>query len=69
LPSVVNAIVEVPQGRRTKFELDKSTGLMKLDGGWQGGGVRGPVRAPSSDKLLPAQNDCIRLRHHSTQGR
>jgi inorganic pyrophosphatase len=31
LPSVVNAIVEIPAGRRSKFELDKETGLMKLD--------------------------------------
>jgi hypothetical protein len=31
LPSVVNAIVEIPSGRRSKFELDKETGLMKLD--------------------------------------
>jgi inorganic pyrophosphatase len=31
LPAVVNAIVEIPQGRRSKFELDKETGLMKLD--------------------------------------
>lgn len=27
----MNAIVEIPQGRRSKFELDKDTGLMKLD--------------------------------------
>jgi inorganic pyrophosphatase len=31
LPSVVNAIVEIPKGRRSKFEVDKRTGLMKLD--------------------------------------
>ncbi len=31
LPSVVNAIVEIPKGRRSKFELDKKTGLFKLD--------------------------------------
>ncbi len=30
-PSVVNAIVEIPKGRRSKFEVDKSTGLMRLD--------------------------------------
>jgi inorganic pyrophosphatase len=28
---VINAIVEIPKGRRSKFELDKLTGLMKLD--------------------------------------
>ena len=31
LPSIVNAILEIPQGRRSKFEFDKETGLMKLD--------------------------------------
>ncbi|MBU0641017.1 MAG: inorganic diphosphatase [Planctomycetes bacterium] len=31
LPSVVNAIVEIPRGRRSKFEIDKRTGLIKLD--------------------------------------
>ena len=31
IPSVVNMIVEIPKGRRNKFELDKHTGLIKLD--------------------------------------
>lgn len=31
LPSDVNAIIEIPKGRRSKFELDKKTGLMRLD--------------------------------------
>src|ERR1700734_1525102 len=31
IPSVVNAIVEIPKGRRNKFEVDKVTGLIKLD--------------------------------------
>lgn len=31
IPSVVNAIVEIPKGRRSKFEVDKNTGLIKLD--------------------------------------
>jgi inorganic pyrophosphatase len=31
IPHVVNAIVEIPQGRRSKFEVDKKTGLIKLD--------------------------------------
>lgn len=31
VPHVVNAIVEIPKGRRSKFEVDKSTGLLKLD--------------------------------------
>jgi hypothetical protein len=30
-PAVINAIVEIPKGRRSKFEVDKRTGLMKLD--------------------------------------
>jgi inorganic pyrophosphatase len=31
LPSVVNAIIEIPKGRRSKFEIDKRTGLFMLD--------------------------------------
>jgi len=31
LPSVVNAIVEIPKGSRNKFEVDKTTGLLRLD--------------------------------------
>lgn len=31
IPRVVNAIVEITTGRRSKFEVDKRTGLMKLD--------------------------------------
>lgn len=31
LPHVVNAIVEIPQGKRSKYELDKETGLFRLD--------------------------------------
>jgi inorganic pyrophosphatase len=31
IPSVVNAIVEIPKGRRSKFEIDKKTGLFRLD--------------------------------------
>jgi inorganic pyrophosphatase len=30
-PAVVNAIVEIPRGRRSKFEMDKKTGLIRLD--------------------------------------
>ncbi|GJM43892.1 MAG: inorganic pyrophosphatase [Gemmatimonadota bacterium] len=30
-PRVVRAIVEIPKGRRSKIELDKETGLFKLD--------------------------------------
>jgi inorganic pyrophosphatase len=30
-PDVVNAIVEIPRGRRSKFEIDKKTGLIRLD--------------------------------------
>src|SRR5581483_12247244 len=31
LPRVVHTIVEIPKGRRSKFEIDKKTGLMRLD--------------------------------------
>ncbi len=31
VPGVVHAIVETPKGRRSKFEVDKPTGLMRLD--------------------------------------
>lgn len=31
IPYAVNAIIEIPKGRRSKFELDKKTGLLKLD--------------------------------------
>lgn len=31
IPQVVNAIIEIPKGRRSKFEVDKETGLIKLD--------------------------------------
>src|SRR5438045_9788891 len=30
-PDVVNALIEIPQGSRTKYEIDKKTGLLKLD--------------------------------------
>ncbi|PBQ30285.1 inorganic pyrophosphatase [Sphingobacteriaceae bacterium] len=30
-PAVVNAIIEIPKGSRAKYELDKETGLLKLD--------------------------------------
>ena len=30
-PSVVNTIVEISKGRRSKFEIDKKTGLIRLD--------------------------------------
>ena len=29
--SVANMIVEIPKGRRTKFEIDKATGMIKMD--------------------------------------
>lgn len=31
LPSVVNAIIEIPKGSKAKYEIDKSSGLIKLD--------------------------------------
>lgn len=30
-PREVNAIIEIPQGSRCKYEIDKETGLLKLD--------------------------------------
>ena len=30
-PRVVNAVIEIPQGSRCKYEIDKATGLLKLD--------------------------------------
>jgi inorganic pyrophosphatase len=30
-PRVVNAIIEIPQGSRAKYEIDKPSGLLKLD--------------------------------------
>ncbi|ATH07868.1 inorganic pyrophosphatase [Halobacteriovorax marinus] len=29
--AIVNAIIEVPRGEKTKYELDKTTGLIKVD--------------------------------------
>ncbi|WP_207896686.1 inorganic diphosphatase [Flaviaesturariibacter flavus] len=30
-PRNVNALIEIPQGSRTKYEIDKETGLLRLD--------------------------------------
>src|SRR4249920_2301566 len=30
-PQTVNGLIEIPQGSRAKYEIDKSTGLLKLD--------------------------------------
>lgn len=30
-PAMVRAVIEIPKGARTKYELDKSTGLLRLD--------------------------------------
>jgi inorganic pyrophosphatase len=30
-PDTVNALIEIPQGSRAKYEVDKTTGLLKLD--------------------------------------
>jgi len=30
-PERVNALIEIPQGSRTKYEIDKATGLLRLD--------------------------------------
>ncbi len=31
IPEVVNAIIEIPKNNRAKYELDKESGLLKLD--------------------------------------
>lgn len=31
VPNKVNAIIEIPKGSRAKYELDKETGMLKLD--------------------------------------
>jgi len=30
-PEIVNGLIEIPQGSRAKYEIDKTTGLLKLD--------------------------------------
>jgi inorganic pyrophosphatase len=30
-PKIVNALIEIPQGSRAKYEVDKTTGLLRLD--------------------------------------
>src|SRR6476620_1104283 len=30
-PDIVNGLIEIPQGSRTKYEIDKKTGLLKMD--------------------------------------
>ncbi len=30
-PSVVNAVIEIPKGSKAKYEIDKDSGLIKLD--------------------------------------
>lgn len=30
-PKVINSLIEIPQGSRSKYEVDKTTGLLKLD--------------------------------------
>src|SRR6478672_6238405 len=30
-PRIVNAVIEIPQGSRAKYEIDKETGLLRLD--------------------------------------
>jgi inorganic pyrophosphatase len=31
LPEIVNAVVEIPKGSRTKYEIDKPSGLLRVD--------------------------------------
>src|SRR6195952_361903 len=30
-PAIVNALIEIPEGSKCKYEIDKKTGLLKLD--------------------------------------
>src|SRR6185295_8035866 len=30
-PRIVNAVIEIPKGSRAKYEIDKASGLLKLD--------------------------------------
>ncbi|ULQ57370.1 inorganic diphosphatase [Flavihumibacter rivuli] len=30
-PRIVNAVIEIPQGSRAKYEIDKASGILKLD--------------------------------------
>lgn len=30
-PQIVNALIEIPEGSRTKYEIDKETGLLRVD--------------------------------------
>lgn len=30
-PKIVNAVIEIPKGSKAKYELDKESGLLKLD--------------------------------------
>src|ERR1700719_4966263 len=31
IPEIVNAIIEIPKGSKAKYEIDKDSGLLKLD--------------------------------------
>jgi inorganic pyrophosphatase len=31
VPAIVNAVIEIPKGSRAKYEIDKASGLIKLD--------------------------------------
>ena len=31
VPEIVNAIIEIPKGSKVKYEIDKASGLLKLD--------------------------------------
>ena len=31
VPEIVNAIIEIPKGSKAKYEIDKESGLLKLD--------------------------------------
>ena len=31
VPQIINAVIEIPEGSRAKYEVDKKTGLLKMD--------------------------------------
>ena len=46
-PERFEALIEIPKGCKTKYELDKATGLLKMD------------RVPRPDHAADALADCI----------
>ena len=59
-PEIVTAVIEIPSGSRNKYELDKATGMLKLD--------RVPVlrRALSRATTASSRARCTRTAIRST---